>query len=118
MTISSTEPTPELVSSSRLPSEVGSVVTTTPTYTRTISTAIGPSIQSEVTASSAPEEDPVLVWLAGTEARQHETHWVALDPRTGKFLGMADALPSLRMWQARGALVVYVDPPPENWSDE
>lgn len=119
MTIPSTEPVPELVSGSRLPSEVGRVITTTPTIIVTVSTAIGSVVQTETNASSAaPGEDPVLRWLASPEARQHETHWVALDPRTGKFLGMADALPSLRMWQARGALVVYVDPPPENWSDE
>lgn len=63
-------------------------------------------------------KDPVLRWLASPAARQHENHWVALDPQTGRFLGMADALPSLRVWQARGAMVLYVDPLPENWSDE
>ncbi len=119
MTIPSTEPTPEWVSSSRLPSEVGSVMTTAPTYSDIVSTAIGQVVQADVSASSAaPEEDPVLVWLASPEARRYENHWIALDPKTGKFLGMADALPSLRMWQARGAVVVYVDPLPENWSDE
>lgn len=119
MTIPSTEPTPELVSGSRLPSEVGSVVTTASTYTGTVSTAIGPVIQAGVSASSAASgEDPVLLWLASPGARQYENHWIALDPRTGKFLGLADALPSLRMWQARDAMVLYVDPLPENWSDE
>jgi hypothetical protein len=77
-------------------------------------------IQADVSASSAApgEDDPVLVWLASPEGRRYENHWVALNPRTGKFLGMADALPSLRMWQARNAMVLYVDPLPENWSDE
>lgn len=119
MTVSNTAPTPEQVSSSRLPSEVGTVMTTTPTYTGTASTAIGTMIQTDASVSfAAQEEDPVLVWLASPEARQYENHWIALDPETGKFLGLADALPSLRMWQARHATVIYVDPLPENWSDE
>jgi hypothetical protein len=95
------------------------VITTAPTYTRTASIAIGPTVQADVSVSfTAQEEDPVLLWLASPEARRYENHWIALNPKTGKFLGMADALPSLRMWQARGAMVLYVDPLPENWSDE
>lgn len=94
-------------------------MTTAPTYADTASTAIGPVVQADVPAPSATSEaDPVLLWLASPAARQYENHWIALNPRTGKFLGVADALPSLRMWQARGAMVLYVDPLPENWSDE
>lgn len=119
MSMPSTEPTPELISSSRLPSEVGPVMTTSPTYATTTSTAIGPVTQDGVSKSAVSDgDDPVLVWLASPQARQYENHWVALDPRTGNFLGIADALPTLRMWQARHATVIYVDPLPENWSDE
>lgn len=69
--------------------------------------------ESALKVVMAPLE-PVLAWLEGPEARQHENHWVALDPETGGFLGMADTLPSLRMWQARGATVIFVDPLPED----
>jgi hypothetical protein len=129
MTVPSTESAPELVRSSRLPSEVGIVMTTAPTYigtvtttttaTDTFSSATSTATQTGASAVSAgSEEDPVLVWLADPDSRRYENHWVALDSRTGKFLGMADALSSLRMWQARNAMVLYVDPLPENWSDE
>jgi hypothetical protein len=119
MSASSTEPTSELVGSSRLPVEVGAGMTTAPTYTKTVSNTLGVMTQLDFSVSStAQEEDPVLLWLASPAARQFENHWVALDPNTGRFLGLADALPSLRVWQARNAMVLYVDPLPENWSDE
>ena len=61
------------------------------------------------------ESDPELVWLASAEARQYENHWVALDPVTGSFLGLADSHADLRRWQGRDATIIFVDPPPEDW---
>lgn len=66
-----------------------------------------------------PSGDPVLAWLDSDEAVQYQGHWVAQDPRTGTFLGVADEVPEWRTWQARGALMIFVDPPdPENVPDE
>jgi hypothetical protein len=66
-------------------------------------------------AGQPDEPDPVLAWLASDDARQHQNHWVALDPVTGAFLGLADSLPDLRRWQAQDATVLFVDPQPETW---
>jgi hypothetical protein len=66
-------------------------------------------------ARQADESDPVLAWLASDEARRYRNHWVALEPVTGSFLGLADSLADLRRWQAQDATVLFVDPEPETW---
>ncbi|HEY1920507.1 MAG TPA: hypothetical protein VGH27_33480 [Streptosporangiaceae bacterium] len=57
------------------------------------------------------QTDPELAWLGSPEAHQYEGHWVALDPDTGKFLGMADANTDFRRWQIKGATIVFVESP-------
>jgi hypothetical protein len=90
---------------------------TAPTYHRSgLSTVPGPVVRPLTAPASQPSEsDPVLAWLASEDARRHQNHWVAVDPVTGAFLGLADSLIDLRRWQAQDATVIFVDPPPENW---
>lgn len=61
-------------------------------------------------ARQAGGPDPILTWLASGQARRYQNHWVALEPATGSFLGLADLLADLRRWQAEGATVLFVDP--------
>lgn len=88
---------------------------TVPTYTASGgSTVPGPVVRPITPPARQPDEsDPILSWLASDEARQYRNHWVALDPATGRFLGLADALADLRRWQAQDATVFFVDPQPE-----
>ena len=81
------------------------------------STAPGPVVSSQTLSGETIESDPELIWLASDEATQYQNHWVALDPATGSFLGLADSLHELRLWQARNATIIFVDPPPENWME-
>jgi hypothetical protein len=87
---------------------------TSPTYYQTgISTLPGPVVTSASPPARQPDEsDPVLTWLASDEARRYRNHWVALNPATGTFLGLADALTDVRRWQAQDATVLFVDPEP------
>jgi len=57
-----------------------------------------------------PDRDSVLAWLDSDEAVQYQGHWVALDSATGEFRGLADEIHSWRVFRARGALVIFVDP--------
>lgn len=67
----------------------------------------------------APENDPVLTWLDSDDAIPYQGHWVALDPVTGQFRGEADDVQTWRVFRARGALVIHVDPrDPESPVDE
>jgi hypothetical protein len=76
-----------------------------------ISTVSGPVVRPVTPpARQAGETDPILAWLASDEARRYRNHWVALEPVTGSFLGLADALADLRRWQAQHATVLFVDP--------
>lgn len=58
-----------------------------------------------------PGPDRAAEWLHGEEAGQHQGHWVALDADEGRFLAVVDDIRDRRLWRARGALIVYVDPP-------
>jgi len=58
-----------------------------------------------------PGPDRVAEWLHSEGARQHQEHWVALDADEGRFLAVVDDLRDRRLWRARGALIIYVDPP-------
>lgn len=79
-----------------------------------ISTVTGPVVRPIAPpARQADESDPILAWLASGEARRYQNHWVALEPATGRFLGLADLLADLRRWQAEGATVLFVDPSSE-----
>jgi hypothetical protein len=76
-----------------------------------ISTVLGPVVRPVTPPRRQPTEpDPVLAWLESDDARRYRNHWVALDPATGAFLGLADALADLRRWQAQDATVLFVDP--------
>jgi len=55
--------------------------------------------------------DPVAEWLHGEEAVRYQGHWVALDADEGRFLTVVDDIRDRRLWRARGALIIYVDPP-------
>jgi hypothetical protein len=57
-----------------------------------------------------PSEDRAVAWLDSDEAIPYQGHWVALDSETGDFLGEADNVHSWRVFRARGALVIFVDP--------
>lgn len=112
-----TEPTVSSVETSPPPTSVGpGMSTATDQGIASQSTVVGPVVRLlRAPETSQDETDPVLVWLASAQARQYENHWVALDPSTGSFLGFADSLPDLRRWQGRGATIIFVDPPQENW---
>jgi hypothetical protein len=56
------------------------------------------------------ESDPELKWLATAEARGFEGHWVALDPDTGHFLGLADTREQLRRWRQQDVSLLFVEP--------
>lgn len=101
-----------VVTGGRAPS-VTELGTTQPTYSgATLSTAPGPeSPQPQAEAVEPDQQDPVVAWLTSDAAVPHRNHWVALNPLTGQFLGLADEFPHLRRWQAEGALIVFVDPP-------
>ena len=90
----------------------GRVGSTAPTYYQAgTSTLPGQVVSPPTPPTRQPAEaDPVLTWLASEEARQYRNHWVALNPTTGTFLGLADALTDLRRWQAQDATVLFVDP--------
>lgn len=60
---------------------------------------------------SGPGPDPCLAWLHSDEAVQYQGRWVALDADSGEFLGAVDETRDRLHWHARGALVVFVDPP-------
>lgn len=66
---------------------------------------------SSAEASASGRSNPELTWLESPEARQYAGHWVALNPETGEFVGMADSDTDFRRWQLRGATVVFVEPP-------
>lgn len=90
--------------------------TTQPTYTSagTSTARLVPAATTSRTARrrrTSAQRDPVLDWLTSREARRYASHWVALSPESGEFLGLADELPHLRRWQAADALIVFVDPP-------
>lgn len=84
-------------------------------YGSGISTLPGPVVRPIAPpARQADESDPILAWLASDEARRYQNHWVALEPTTGRFLGLADLLADLRRWQAAEATVLFVDPQSES----
>jgi hypothetical protein len=113
-----TEPTIGSVATSPKPTSAGPGASTAAVHgASSPSTAPGPISRARAPGTSVAETEPELVWLASDEARQYEGHWVALDPETGTFLGLADSVPHLRMWQARHATIIFVDPPSENWLD-
>jgi hypothetical protein len=64
----------------------------------------------QVPTQDRSHSDPRLAWLARAEARQYEGHWVALDPDTGEFLGLADSRDDLRRWRERDVSVLFVEP--------
>src|ERR1700744_3754216 len=76
---------------------------TVPTYQASSSPTVSGPVVRPIAAPPPrqPAPDPVLAWLASYEAERYRNHWVALDPETGRFLGLADALPDLRRWQAQ-----------------
>jgi hypothetical protein len=55
--------------------------------------------------------DPVAEWLHSEEAARYQGHWVALDVNEGHFLAAVDDIRDRRLWRARDALIIYVDPP-------
>ena len=71
------------------------------------------ALQEDVTSIKAmlTRPDRVAEWLHSEGARQHQEHWVALDADEGRFLAVVDDLRDRRLWRARGALIIYVDPP-------
>jgi len=76
------------------------------------STASGPvAVPDPAQPDQSVESDPELVWLASDQAKQFEGHWVALNPDTGEFLGLADSTPDFRRWQQEAATLVFVEPP-------
>jgi hypothetical protein len=92
---------------------------TTPIYISSgPSTVSGPIVRPVIPPSRQPDgPDPILAWLESDKAREHEHHWVALDPDTGTFRGLADTPRDFRRWEADGATVIYVDlPEPESWT--
>jgi hypothetical protein len=74
-------------------------------------TSVGLVIQPVAAVPATAGDDPELRWLASSEAKQHEGHWVALSPETGEYLGRADADADFRRWQRDGATLVFVEPP-------
>lgn len=58
-----------------------------------------------------PGRDLVAEWLHGEDAARQHGHWVALDADEGRFLAVVDDIRDRRLWRARGALIIYVDPP-------
>jgi hypothetical protein len=83
-----------------------------------ISTVSGPVARPVAAPATQPDEsDPVLEWLASGKARDYQHHWVALDPDTGVFRGLADTPRDFRRLEAAGAIVIYVDlPEPGSWT--
>src|SRR5690348_16994652 len=65
---------------------------------------------SQVPTLERRNSDPELVWLSSPEARHYEGHWVALDPDSGEFLGLADSRADLRRWREQDVSVLYVEP--------
>jgi hypothetical protein len=114
-----TEPSIVVAGGLPLPSSVGPGMSTVTEYDITSrSTTAGLIAVRNPERETVPDEtEPVLAWLASAEARQYVNHWVALDPDSGDFRGLADDLPELRLWQSRNATIIFVDPPPENWLD-
>lgn len=55
------------------------------------------------------QRDPVAEWLNGDEAASHQGHWVAIDADAGRFLAEADDEADWQAWQARGALLLFID---------
>lgn len=92
---------------------------TAPTYrTTTFSTTAGPLVRPITPPPRQPAEpDPVISWLASDAARQYQHHWVALDPDTGAFRGVADTPRDFRRLETDGATIIYVDlPEPGSWT--
>ena len=82
-----------------------------------MSTVSGPVVRPITPARRPDEADPVLEWLASDKAREYQHRWVALDPDTGVFRGLADTPRDFRRWEANGATVIYVDlPEPGSWT--
>jgi hypothetical protein len=98
-------------------SEAVSPASSTTGYARVGSTVItvsGPMVEgTSKTENHEPpaETDPIVTWLTSDDAIPYRNHWVALNPTTGEFLGLADEIPHVRRWQGEGALIVFVDPP-------
>jgi hypothetical protein len=94
---------------------------TTPVYSGgTVSTSLAPSsgiggpIVRPLTGVLMPppgQRDPVAAWLDSDEAARHQGHWVAVDADTGQFLAEADDEADWQAWQARGALLLFIDIP-------
>ncbi len=57
------------------------------------------------------QRDPVAAWLDSDEARQHEGHWVAINADAGRFLAEADDEADWQAWQARRALLLFIEIP-------
>lgn len=57
------------------------------------------------------QRDPVAAWLDSDEAALHQGHWVAIDADAGRFLAEADDEADWQAWQARGALLLFIDVP-------
>jgi hypothetical protein len=75
------------------------------------SAAPGPvAVPDPAQPGQSVKSDPELVWLASDEATQYEGHWVALDPDTGQFLGLADTRADLRRWREQDISVLFVEP--------
>lgn len=93
-----------------LPS-AGSGTTTALYAIGTVSTVAGPVVRPVSPHPHEDETDPkLLAWLESHEARQFEGHWVALDPETAEFLGLADTREELRRWRDRDISLVFVEP--------
>jgi len=81
-------------------------------YVAVQSSSPGPIVQpAETSASrSLQDTDPELRWLASAQARRYRGHWVALDPDSGEFLGLADTREQLRVWRERDVSLLFVEP--------
>lgn len=74
---------------------------------------IGPVVRPLTGVLMPPpgQRDPVAAWLDSDEAAQHEGHWVAIDADAGRFLAKADDEADWQAWQARGALLLFIEIP-------
>jgi hypothetical protein len=74
-----------------------------------MTTLSGPVVRPITPPAQQADADPLMTWLASDEAKEHEGHWVALDPDTAEFLGRADTRAELRHWRDRDVSILFVD---------
>lgn len=104
-----TEPTVDFVVSTSVSSDMGSAI---PADSSLMGTISAHSVAHRVRPVGADlhQTGPEIRWLASDESRRHEGHWVALDARTGEYLGRADTREDVARCREREVSFVFVEP--------